>query len=98
MQRMRLLPKFALVAMVFVVPLLLVLSNQALGRMDEVTQRNAVLVEHAAAAAESLQDQAIKLSQAVAVFKLDGERTQAANTFASPVSATGTNCQRRELR
>ncbi|MGH8807886.1 MAG: methyl-accepting chemotaxis protein [Noviherbaspirillum sp.] len=47
--------------------------NQSISQMDAVTQRNAVLVEHAAAAAESLQDQAQRLSQAVAVFKLDHE-------------------------
>ena len=40
--------------------------------MDEVTQQNAALVEEAAAAAESLQDQASQLAQAVSVFKLDG--------------------------
>jgi hypothetical protein len=40
--------------------------------MDEMTQQNAALVEEAAAAAESLQDQAAKLADAVSVFKLDG--------------------------
>jgi len=38
--------------------------------MDETTQQNAALVEQAAAAAESLQDQAAGLSEAVAVFTL----------------------------
>jgi methyl-accepting chemotaxis protein len=47
--------------------------NLSLSQMDAVTQRNAVLVEHAATAAESLQDQALRLSQAVSVFKLDHE-------------------------
>ncbi|HEY9099169.1 MAG TPA: hypothetical protein VIN38_09895, partial [Thiobacillus sp.] len=46
--------------------------NQAVGQMDEMTQQNAALVEEAAAAAESLQDQAGQLAQAVSVFKLDG--------------------------
>ncbi|MDP2265108.1 MAG: hypothetical protein Q8J70_01025, partial [Thiobacillus sp.] len=46
--------------------------NQAVGQMDEMTQQNAALVEEAAAAAESLQDQASQLAQAVSVFKLDG--------------------------
>ena len=46
--------------------------NQAVAQMDETTQQNAALVEEAAAAAESLQDQAGSLAQAVAVFKLDG--------------------------
>jgi len=37
-----------------------------------VTQQNAALVEEAAAAAESLQDQAAKLTEVVSVFKLEG--------------------------
>ena len=44
--------------------------NQAIGQMDQVTQQNAALVEEAAAAAASLQDQAGNLSQVVSVFKL----------------------------
>jgi methyl-accepting chemotaxis protein len=47
--------------------------NQAVGQMDDVTQQNAALVEQAAAAAESLQEQAVHLSQAVAVFQLEPE-------------------------
>ncbi|MGV8897932.1 MAG: methyl-accepting chemotaxis protein [Burkholderiaceae bacterium] len=46
--------------------------NQAISQMDQVTQQNAALVEEAAAAAASLQDQAGNLSQVVSVFKLDG--------------------------
>ncbi|HEY9198598.1 MAG TPA: methyl-accepting chemotaxis protein, partial [Gammaproteobacteria bacterium] len=46
--------------------------NQAVTQMDDVTQQNAALVEEAAAAAESLQDQAAKLAEAVSVFRLDG--------------------------
>ncbi|HSJ81401.1 MAG TPA: hypothetical protein VK910_09290, partial [Thiobacillus sp.] len=45
--------------------------NQAIAQMDDVTQQNAALVEEAAAAAESMQDQAAKLAEAVGVFKLD---------------------------
>jgi methyl-accepting chemotaxis protein len=45
--------------------------NQAIAQMDEVTQQNAALVEQAAAAAQSLQDQAKKLDSIVGVFKLD---------------------------
>jgi methyl-accepting chemotaxis protein len=45
--------------------------NQAIGQMDEATQRNAALVEESAAAASSMQDQAAKLAQVVSVFKLD---------------------------
>ncbi|MBT9540514.1 methyl-accepting chemotaxis protein [Thiobacillus sp.] len=45
--------------------------NQAITQMDDVTQQNAALVEQAAAAAMSLQEQADVLAQAVSVFKLD---------------------------
>ncbi len=44
--------------------------NQAITQMDTVTQQNAALVEEAAAAAESLQDQAANLSSLVSVFNL----------------------------
>jgi methyl-accepting chemotaxis protein len=46
--------------------------NQAVGQMDEMTQQNSALVEQAAAAAESLQEQAGRLAEAVSVFKLNG--------------------------
>ena len=38
--------------------------------MDEVTQQNAALVEEAAAAAQSLDDQAGKLRDTVSTFRL----------------------------
>jgi methyl-accepting chemotaxis protein len=43
--------------------------NQAITQMDEVTQQNAALVEQAAAAAGSLEDQAEQLRATVAVFR-----------------------------
>jgi len=43
--------------------------NQAVTQMDSVTQQNASLVEEAAAAAESLRDQASHLVQTVSIFK-----------------------------
>ncbi|KQQ32948.1 chemotaxis protein [Duganella sp. Leaf126] len=46
--------------------------NQAVTEMDGVTQQNAALVEQAAAAAESMQDQARALAQIVSQFRLDG--------------------------
>lgn len=54
--------------------------NQAITQMDEMTQQNAALVEQAAAAAESMQEQAALLAEAVAAFKLDDSSrlTQAA--------------------
>ena len=44
--------------------------NQAIAEMDSVTQQNAALVEQAAAAAGSMQDQAANLAQLVSRFKL----------------------------
>ena len=44
--------------------------NLAVTQMDENTQKNAALVEQAAAAAESLEEQARNLADAVALFKL----------------------------
>jgi methyl-accepting chemotaxis protein len=55
--------------------------NLAIGQMDQVTQQNAALVEEAAAAAESLQEQAGELARTVAVFKFE-------SLGASPVMAT----------
>jgi len=51
--------------------------NRAIAQMDEMTQQNAALVEQAAATAESMQQQAGTLSQAVAVFKVDGMASMA---------------------
>jgi methyl-accepting chemotaxis protein len=45
--------------------------NMAVGQMDTVTQQNAALVEQAAAAAASLQEQAAGLAQVVSIFRLD---------------------------
>ncbi|ALM83185.1 methyl-accepting chemotaxis protein [Bordetella sp. N] len=45
--------------------------NRAVSQMDEVTQQNAALVEEAAAAAGSLQEQAQRLAEAVSVFKVN---------------------------
>jgi len=45
--------------------------NFAITEMDNVTQQNAALVEEAAAAAGSLQDQAKNLAQVVSIFKID---------------------------
>ncbi len=46
--------------------------NQAIGQMDDVTQQNAALVEQAAAAAQSLEEQAEKLNRTVSVFTVSG--------------------------
>ncbi len=44
--------------------------NRAVSQMDETTQQNAALVEEAAAAAGSMQDQAGELVRAVSAFRL----------------------------
>jgi len=44
--------------------------NRAITHMDEATQQNAALVEQAAAAAQSLQDQATSLATIVSGFKM----------------------------
>ncbi|WP_332859337.1 methyl-accepting chemotaxis protein [Janthinobacterium svalbardensis] len=66
--------------------------NQALAQMDGVTQQNAALVEEAAAAAESLQDQASHLAEVVSVFKLGEQVRQAAPaaSVATPRAAPAT--------
>ncbi|CAN7216909.1 methyl-accepting chemotaxis protein [Variovorax paradoxus] len=63
--------------------------NQAIAQMDQVTQQNAALVEEAAAAAQSLQEQADSLSQVVATFKLDDDEEEpaAAPPRPAPVQA-----------
>ncbi|MDR6448830.1 methyl-accepting chemotaxis protein-1 (serine sensor receptor) [Paraburkholderia terricola] len=48
--------------------------NVAITQMDAVTQQNAALVEEAAAASTSLEDQGRQLTEAVAFFRLDGAR------------------------
>ncbi|MGC2964926.1 methyl-accepting chemotaxis protein [Paraburkholderia aspalathi] len=45
--------------------------NQSITQMDEVTQQNAALVEEAAAASKSLEDQGRQLNQAISFFRLD---------------------------
>ncbi|MGZ5780215.1 MAG: methyl-accepting chemotaxis protein [Burkholderiaceae bacterium] len=50
--------------------------NHAITQMDEMTQQNAALVEQAAAAAQSMQDQAKTLLHAVSIFKLTNNTTR----------------------
>ena len=44
--------------------------NEAVNQLDQMTQQNAALVEQSAAAAESLRDQAARLTQVVQIFRL----------------------------
>ncbi len=60
--------------------------NLAIIEMDGMTQQNAALVEEAAAAAQSLQDQAGELAKVVSIFKLNsGESAFANRSNAAPV-------------
>lgn len=58
--------------------------GRAVTQMDEMTQQNAALVEEAAAAAESLEEQARNLVQAVSVFSLPGSTTVATIVPSTP--------------
>jgi aerotaxis receptor len=48
--------------------------NLAITHMDDVTQQNAALVEEAAMAAASLEEQTIHLTQSIAVFKTSNDQ------------------------
>ncbi|MDR0243173.1 MAG: methyl-accepting chemotaxis protein [Burkholderia sp.] len=56
---------------------------RAVAQMDEVTQQNAALVEEAAAAAQSLDEQAGRLRETAAVFQLDDEAARAVAPIAA---------------
>jgi len=56
--------------------------NTAVTQLDQMTQQNAALVEQSAAASESLQEQAARLSEAVKVFHLgDGASGPGATAY-----------------
>ncbi|EFV85431.1 methyl-accepting chemotaxis protein [Achromobacter xylosoxidans C54] len=58
--------------------------NRAVSQMDGVTQQNAALVEEAAAAAGSMQDQAHALVRAVGVFRLREDAARRGDVAAQP--------------
>ncbi|MBP0596493.1 cache domain-containing protein [Herbaspirillum sp. LeCh32-8] len=62
--------------------------GRAITQMDEGTQQNAALVEQAAAAAQSLQDQAATLAGLVSRFQVDASQAQApVRTQPAPAAA-----------
>lgn len=65
--------------------------NIAITKMDEATQQNAALVEQAAAAAGSMEEQANNLNAAVSIFKVDasdsGSLKGASKLAARPAAA-----------
>ncbi len=46
--------------------------NTAVNQLDQMTQQNSALVEESTAAADSLREQAVKLTQVVALFRVNG--------------------------
>lgn len=61
-------------------------AYQAITAMDGVTQQNAALVEQAAAAAQSLQDQAATLLNTVSTFTLEAEPPALAGGQSAPAA------------
>ncbi|EBC3600528.1 methyl-accepting chemotaxis protein II, partial [Salmonella enterica] len=59
----------------------------AVAEMDRVTQQNASLVEESAAAAAALEEQASRLTQAVAVFRIQQEQQRAREVATVKTSA-----------
>jgi methyl-accepting chemotaxis protein len=62
--------------------------NMAVGQMDTVTQQNAALVEEAAAAAASLEEQAARLAEVVSVFRMEASAAPRAPAMAARRTAT----------
>jgi aerotaxis receptor len=52
--------------------------GQAVAQLDQSTQQNAALVEESAAAAESLHGQALRLGEALAVYRVSAEQAPSA--------------------
>jgi methyl-accepting chemotaxis protein len=61
--------------------------SNAVSQLDQVTQQNAALVEESAAAADSLNSQVIRLTEAVSAFKLSDDG--ATSTFSPPSAPSG---------
>jgi cell division septation protein DedD len=60
--------------------------NSAIGNLDQMTQQNAALVEESTAAATAMREQALRLEQVVAVFKV-GQESLVARTAMPPMAA-----------
>jgi methyl-accepting chemotaxis protein len=48
-----------------------------MNQLDQMTQQNSALVEQSTAAADSLREQAMKLTQVVALFRVNGSNASA---------------------
>jgi methyl-accepting chemotaxis protein len=58
--------------------------NVAVTQLDQMTQQNAALVEESAAAAESLKDQAARLTEVIKIFRIDSAQAYSAPALAVP--------------
>jgi methyl-accepting chemotaxis protein-1 (serine sensor receptor) len=73
--------------------------SQAITQMDEVTQQNAALVEEAAAASKSLEDQGRQLNHAISFFRLDSQAAaHATGGSANPSTLPATRAARPATR
>ncbi|KRD54946.1 chemotaxis protein [Acidovorax sp. Root275] len=60
--------------------------GQAVSHLDQMTQQNAALVEQSAAAAQSLKDQSVRLSEVVGTFRLSSDASHVAPRLSAPVA------------
>ena len=58
--------------------------GQAVAQLDQMTQQNAALVEESAAAAQSLKDQSVRLSEVVGTFRLSTDASHTAPRLSAP--------------
>jgi methyl-accepting chemotaxis protein len=58
--------------------------GQAVSHLDQMTQQNAALVEQSAAAAQSLKDQSVRLSEVVGTFRLSADASRAGPRLSAP--------------
>jgi methyl-accepting chemotaxis protein len=71
--------------------------NMAITEMDSVTQQNAALVEQAAAAAGSMQEQAAMLATLVARFRLGGDAPASAPLTLTPAARSAARPAKRQM-
>ena len=63
--------------------------GQAVSHLDQMTQQNAALVEQSAAAAQSLKDQSVRLSEVVGTFRLSADASHAGRVCRHRPADTG---------
>ena len=61
--------------------------NTAVNQLDQMTQQNSALVEESSAAADSLREQALKLTEVVALFRVNGSSASTPRPPAPPTRA-----------